>query len=68
VFKKSGSSYVLVEKNEGTDGALNPQGEYYHRRYIFTENSSVPVFVYEKMSVASIGAAKWDGALQTMTG
>ena len=68
VFKKSGNSYVLVAENEGVSGALNPQGEYYHRRYIFTEDSSVPVFVYEKMSVASIGAAQWDAGFQTMTG
>ena len=68
VFKKSGNSYVLAEKNEGSNGALNAKGEYYHRRYIFTEESSVPVFFYEKMSEASVRAAQWDDDFQTMTG
>ena len=68
VFKKTGeNSYVLLEENEGTSGALNTQGEYYHRRYIFTEESSVPIFVYEKMSAASIAAAHWDVTYITLT-
>ena len=67
VFKKSGNSYVLVDESEGANGALNAQGEYYHRRYIFTETSSKPIFYYEKMSAASIGAARWDAGFVTLT-
>ncbi len=56
VHKRIGEKeYVLVEKNE----TLNPNGEYYHRRYIFTDDSDEPIFLYEKMSSASIAAAKW---------
>lgn len=68
VFKKSGTAYVLLEETEGTGGKLNAQGEYYHRRYIFTETSSAPIFVYEKMSSASIGEAKWKADYVTKTG
>ena len=68
VFKKTGeNSYVLVTENEGTNGALNAAGEYYHRRYIFTEDSSTPIFLYEKMSDVSIGAAQWKADYVTMT-
>ncbi len=68
VFKKTGeNSYALVMENEGTNGALNAAGEYYHRRYIFTEDSSTPIFLYEKMSDVSIGAAQWKADYVTMT-
>ena len=68
VFKKVGNSYVLVEENEGTAGKLNTAGEYYHRRYIFTDDSTTPIFFYEKMSAASIGIAAYDSNYVTRTG
>ncbi len=68
VFKKDGSNYILLEEDDGTNGALNEKGEYYHRRYIFTEESSTPIFVYEKMSEASIGEAEWKADYVTKTG
>ena len=67
VFKKVGNSYILLEENEGTNGKLNAANEYYHRRYIFAEDSAKPVFLYEKMSAASIGAAQWKADYVTMT-
>ncbi len=68
VFKKSGENYVLLAENEGVNGALNERGEYYHRRYIFTDDSSVPIFVYEKMSASSIRSAEWKADYVTKTG
>ena len=68
VHKKVGNNYLLVDENEGFGGALDQNGEYYHRRYIFTEDSSTPVFVYEKMSAASIAAATWKSDFVTLTG
>ncbi len=67
VHKKTGeNTYELVKDNE----ALNPNGEYYHRRYIFTNESAdkKPVFLYEKMSAKSIEAAEWDATFVTKTG
>lgn len=66
VLKKEGNSYVLALENEGKNGALDPNAEYYHRRYIFTEDSSNPIFTYEKMSARSIAAAKWEGNYETL--
>ena len=66
VLKKNGNSYILVGENEGTNGALDTSKEYYHRRYIFTDDSSTPIFTYEKMSKSSIAAAKWDGQYETL--
>lgn len=61
VFTKQGENYAL------TNGAspLDPNGEYYRRRYIFTEDSTVPVFYFEKLSAASVAAAKRDTAFET---
>ncbi len=67
VHKKVGDDYVLVGQNE----TLDENGEYYHRRYIFKENSTVPVFFYEKMSAASIKTAKlngWKADFETLDG
>ncbi len=63
VFKLVGKDYVLVSQSEG----LNPNGEYYHRRYIFEEGKSTPVFEYEKMSKKSIAAAVWDNDFELLT-
>lgn len=64
IFKKTGENqYTLLEQNE----APTENGEYYHRRYIFDENSSEPIFFYEKLSNASIAAAKWDSTFETLT-
>ena len=68
VFKKVGNSYVLVEENEGSNGKLNENNIYYHRRYIFTDDSSTPIFLYEEMSKESIRATQYDGNLETLTG
>lgn len=68
VHKLVGNQYVLVEENEGTSGKLSTSGEYYHRRYVFKKGESEPVFLYEKMSAASIAAATWDSAFETLTG
>lgn len=57
VFKKVGEDYVPLEASE----TPNPQGEYYHRRYIFKKGVSDPVFFYEKMSAASIQVAITEG-------
>jgi len=54
VYTKQGSSYVFVS----TDETLNPDGEYYHRRYVFKEGVSKPEFFYEPMSKESILSAK----------
>ncbi len=67
VHKKSGSDYVLVGQNE----TLDENGEYYHRRYIFREGETKPVFFYEKMSAASIRTAKnngWQAGFETLDG
>ena len=63
VHKKVGNDYVIVDNNE----TLNPDGEYYHRRYIFEEGESEPIFVYEKMSPQSISVAIWDDNFETLT-
>ncbi len=68
VHKKVGNSYVLVGENEGANGELNTTAEYYHRRYIFTDDSAAPVFIYEKMSAQSIAEAVWDANFETLTG
>ncbi len=58
VHKRTGTNtYALVGQNE----TLNENGEYYHRRYIFVEGNSQPIFFYEKMSAASITVAKNNG-------
>ncbi len=57
VYKKVGENYILVGEGETPD----PQGEYYHRRYIFKKGVSEPVFFYEKMSAASIAVAVDEG-------
>ena len=62
VHKKVGDSYELVGQNE----TLDPNGEYYHRRYTFNEQSDKPIFIYEKMSSASISAAVWDADFETL--
>ncbi len=64
VFKKSGENYVLVSEDE----TLNTNGEYYHRRYIFKQSESKPIFFYEKMSAASVNAAVWSSSHETLTG
>ncbi len=65
VHKRVGNGYVLVEENE----TLNQDGEYYHRRYIFTNNEDKkPIFLYERMSSASIRAAVWKDNFETLTG
>ncbi len=64
VHKKVGESYVLVDENE----QLDVNGEYYRRRYIFTETNDKPIFLYEKISAASIRAAQWDSDFETLTG
>ncbi len=68
VYKLVDNKYVLVEKSEGTNDKLDASKEYYHRRFIFTENSEKkPIFLYEKMSAASIGAAVWKDDFETLT-
>ncbi len=52
VHKKVGNDFEIVQ-NE----SLNVNGEYYHRRYVFKSGDTNPVFLYEKMSAASIQAA-----------
>ncbi len=68
VHKLVGNQYVLVEESEGTGGKLSTNGEYYHRRYVFKKGESEPVFLYEKMSAASIAAATWNSTFKTLTG
>lgn len=63
VHKKVGNDYVIVGNGE----TLNPLGEYYHRRYIFEDGNSSPIFEYEKMSESSIRAAVWDDDFETLT-
>ncbi len=58
VHKKVGSEYEIVSEREGLDPV---NGTYYHRRYIFTDDSNVPVFFYEQMSAASVRAAIENG-------
>lgn len=65
VYKEVSGSYELVRENE----VLSDNGTYYHRRYIFTKNSSTPVFRFEKMSAASIRAAReygWQASFTTI--
>ncbi|MBO7217154.1 MAG: hypothetical protein J6V50_00470, partial [Clostridia bacterium] len=57
VYKAVGASYELVGENE----TLSDNGTYYHRRYVFTDESTTPIFRFEKMSVASIKAARDHG-------
>ncbi len=57
VHKKTATGYVLVGENE----VLDENGEYYHRRYVFKEGESKPVFKYEKISKTSILTAKNNG-------
>lgn len=57
VYKAVGTDYELVGEGE----TLDENGIYYHRRYIFAENSTTPVFRFERMSAASIRAAKENG-------
>ena len=68
VHKLVGGQYVLVEENEGAGGKLNANGEYYHRRYVFKKGETSPVFLYEKMSAASVAAATWNPTFKTLTG
>ncbi len=66
VFKKTGQDqYALVTQAEG----LTEGGEYYHRRYIFKDGETTPVFFYEKMSAASVKAAidnGWQANFETL--
>lgn len=67
VHKKVGSGYALAGQNE----TLDENGEYYHRRYIFKEGQTTPIFFYEKMSAASIKTAKdngWQADFETLDG
>lgn len=65
VYKLVNQEYVLVKNNE----TLNENGEYYHRRYVFKNTADKkPIFLYEKMSEASIKAAKWNADFETLTG
>ena len=65
VYKRVNQEYVLVKNNE----TLNENGEYYHRRYVFKNTADKkPIFLYEKMSVASINAATWKPDFETLTG
>ena len=65
VYKRVNQEYVLVKNNE----TLNENGEYYHRRYIFKNTADKkPIFLYEKMSSASINAATWKPDFETLTG
>ncbi len=58
VHKKVGEDYEIVSQAEG----LDPENKtYYHRRYIFTDDSDIPVFFYEQMSKASVQAALTNG-------
>ncbi len=57
VYKAAGNIYELVGENE----TLDDNGTYYHRRYIFTDDSSTPVFRFERMSAASVRAAREHG-------
>lgn len=68
VFKKVGNDYALV-----ANGELQANGEYYHRRYNFVNYPAgtaaanrLPVFVYEKMSAASIAAAEWKDSFELL--
>ena len=67
VFKKVGEDYVPL----GASETPNPQGEYYHRRYIFKKGVTEPEFFYEKMSAASIQVALtegWNATFEPATG
>ncbi len=65
VYKRVNQEYVLVKNNE----TLNENGEYYHRRYVFKNTADKkPIFLYEKMSAASINAATWKPDFETLTG
>ncbi|MBP1576442.1 MAG: VWA domain-containing protein, partial [Oscillospiraceae bacterium] len=57
IYKKTLTGYTKVTEEDG----LALGGEYYHRRYIFTEDSNVPIFEYEKLSVDSIEIAIENG-------
>lgn len=57
VYKKSGNDYVIVPQAE----TPSENGEYYHRRYIFRQGVTTPIFLYERMSAASIRAAVQHG-------
>ncbi|MBO5200373.1 MAG: hypothetical protein J6B93_03745 [Clostridia bacterium] len=58
VYKKvAENNYTLVTENEG----LDTSGTYYHRRYIFSADSTTPIFFYEDMSAASVAAALANG-------
>ncbi len=68
VHKKVGENqYELVTEEEGVSGKLNPENTYYHRRYIFTDESDEPIFFYEEMSDKSIEIAVWDATFETRT-
>ncbi len=51
------SGYIIVGQNETPD----PNGEYYHRRFVFSSDSDEPIFFYERMSKKSIEAAVENG-------
>ncbi len=51
------SGYAIVGQNETPD----PNGEYYHRRFIFSSATDDPIFFYERMSSKSIEAAVENG-------
>lgn len=57
-------TFALVGQGE----TLDPNGTYFHRRYIFIEGQSTPQFYYEKMSKASVAVAiahGWDSTFIT---
>ncbi len=67
VFKKFSANneedrYELVVQGEQPD----VDGEYYHRRYVFKQNSTTPIFFYERMSAASIGEVEWKDDFKTL--
>lgn len=60
-------AFALVGQSE----TLDPNGTYFHRRYIFTQGQSKPQFYYEKMSKASVAVAiahGWDSNFLTKDG
>jgi len=55
MYRKSGDNYVLL--TQGETPVTN--GEYYHRRYIFRDGDTRPVFYFERVSAQTIAHAQW---------
>ncbi len=53
IHTKNGDVYTEVPSTE----PLDPNGTYYHSRYIFTADSSVPQYLWEEVSDATVGKA-----------